>query len=112
MKKIISLICLITITYSCESNAPIKAEILINLSKKEAIAKYGNPLKESNFNSDEAYGEFRGPIHWEYQKKERAYIEELTWKKSTDTLVTVWYEKKENRSIPIDTLTWNKYAEF
>ncbi|MFL0074495.1 hypothetical protein [Tenacibaculum maritimum] len=84
--------------------------------KKRAINKYGKPYSQELFILDDAQGEFRNGISDAFNEKERQsesiIIEELTWEKNKNTWVTVWYQLIGNKTIPKDTLTWEKDTDF
>ncbi|CAA0220423.1 hypothetical protein [Tenacibaculum maritimum] len=84
--------------------------------KKRAINKYGKPYSQELFILDDAQGEFRNGISDAFNEKERQsesiIIEELTWEKNKNTWVTVWYQLIGNKTIPKDTLTWEKGTDF
>ena len=89
---------------------------LMLLTKSEAIKKYGIPAIAEQFILDDAQGEFRNGISDKYTQKERQngsiLIDEVTWEKDKDTWITVWYEVKQEKSIPKDVYLWKKGTEF
>ncbi len=102
-------------------NSSCKKEIIsekeaMQLNKKEALKKYGNPYAQEFFPTIEAYGEFRNYVYFRYKELNRldsiTIIDEITWEKTKDTLITVWYERKEKEAVPVETYTWLKGTDF
>lgn len=95
-------------------DVPIKQLML--LTKEEAIHKCGTPYSIDRFILDDLQGEFRTGITFKYTLKERIsesiLIDEVTWEKGEETLVTVWYEVQGAKSIPKDVYVWEKGDEF
>ena len=89
---------------------------LLLLSKSQAINKYGKPHSSEEFILDDAQGEFRNSVSDKYSQEERysesILIDELTWEKDQENWITVWYEVKEEKSIPIEVYSWEKGSEF
>ena len=86
------------------------------LSKLKAVNKYGEPFKEERFVLDDAQGEFRISLNNFYSREKRQeesiLIDELTWEKDQENWITVWYEVKEGKSMPIEVYSWEKGSEF
>lgn len=97
-----------------ENNLSIQKLML--LTKLEAIKKYGIPASIEQFILDDAQGEFRNGISGKYTEKERQsesiLIDEVTWEKDKNTWITVWYEVKQEKSVPKDVYLWKKGTEF
>ncbi len=89
---------------------------LMLLTKIKAIQKYGTPSSQEQFILDDAQGEFRNGISDKYTQKERQngsiLIDEVTWEKDKNTWITVWYEVKQEKSVPKDVFLWEKGTEF
>lgn len=89
---------------------------LKNLTKNEAILKYGKPTSSEQFILDDAQGEFRNRISDKFSAKERQsesiLIDELTWEKDKKNWITVWYQVTKNKSIPKEIFIWRKGTEF
>lgn len=95
---------------------PMSEKELKVLSKLEAINKYGLPFSEERFVLDDAQGEFRITLNnfysREQRQKESILIDELTWEKNENNWITVWYEVKEDQSMPREVYSWEKGSEF
>ena len=65
---------------------------------------------------DDAQGEFRNDISDKYSEKERQsesiLINEVTWEKDKNTWITVWYEVKQDESVPQHLYFWKKGTDF
>jgi len=89
---------------------------LMLLTKSKAIEKYGTPSSLEQFILNDAQGEFRNSISDKYTEKERQNesisIEELTWEKSEDTWITIWYEVTDQIARPKTGYVWKKGMEF
>ena len=96
--------------------ASLSIQELMLLTKSKAIEKYGAPSSQEQFMLDDAQGEFRNAISDKYTEKERQsesiLVEEVTWEKSEDTWITVWYEVIGQSSKPKDSYLWIKGTEF
>ncbi|MCF6351925.1 MAG: hypothetical protein L3J06_02840, partial [Cyclobacteriaceae bacterium] len=94
----------------------LSVQKLMILTKLEAIKKYGPPSSQEQFILDNAHGEFRNGILDKYTEKERQnesiLIDEVTWEKDKNTWITVWYEVKQEKSVPKDVYLWEKGTEF
>jgi len=87
------------------------------LTLDSAVLYYGCPEKRIQFNlSTAAITEFRiGLLNYYNQDQRfsgRYIIEEVTWKKDDSTLVTVWYEKTDSCTFPVDAIIYDKNVCF
>ncbi len=137
MKKIVVILVVLVVLESCvratvgseqavvpqkETTVPkkvkdsLKYDDFMLLTKREAIAKYGQPAKQERSVLNDLAGEFYNGIYNAYTEEEREdesiLIDEVTWEKDEDTWVTVWYEVLEKTTIAKDTLTWDKGSDF
>lgn len=91
-------------------------EEVLELTKSEAIQKYGNPFSQEQFILDDLQGEFRIGLYNFFNKKERLsesiLIDEVTWEKDKNTWITAWYQVIQNTTIPKDTVIWKKGTDF
>lgn len=74
-----------------------------DLPLKEAILKYGKPIKNNEFVVDDiSLNEFRINLYNVFSKedilKKEIVLKEVTWKCNNDSLVTVWYKEKLNNN--------------
>ncbi|MEW7280366.1 hypothetical protein ABW636_17380 [Aquimarina sp. 2201CG1-2-11] len=107
-------------TYTIEKVTNLRDNVSIKdlmlLTKEEAINKCGTPYYIERFILDDLQGEFRTGITFKYSLKERIsesiLIDEVTWEKGQETLVTVWYEVQETKAIPKEVCIWEKGDEF
>ena len=95
---------------------PLLFNDMMQLSKQEAILKYGRPATDEQFIMDDAQGEFRNNISDIYTVQERQresiLINEVTWSKDANTWITVWYQIINEKTIPKSFFLWEKGAEF
>lgn len=91
-------------------------DILMNISLKEAIKKYGEPKISDSFNTKEGgISEFRIELlNYLSQEeiKKGVLINELTWEADSLNNITVWYTKRGKHFMPIHSLIWDKQSEF
>jgi len=98
------------------SKATVSTQELMPLTKKEAINKYGRPSFSEQFILDDAQGEFRNRISdkfTQYKRENKSIvIDELTWEKDKNTWITVWYQVQQENSVPKSVYVWKKGTEF
>lgn len=94
----------------------ISVKELMLLTKEKAVEKFGAPATYTQFNLNDAQGEFRNGITDKFTKEERqstyTFIDEVTWEKDKNSWVTVWYKVNKDKSIPKEVLVWKKGTEF
>lgn len=135
MKKLFSFLTIIVFMASCNGNQNKKhavrehqiskskamqeipnAENLSILNLNDAKARYGPPFKEKAYKLNEVHlTEFRITLRNFYSDEEFQKpipIREVSWKIENDSLVTVWYENKNEKWIPFDTYSYSKFSEF
>lgn len=141
MKKTI-LIVLITVSlYSCNKSQVIKETAKVNdtITKNELtinskvkinynqakdipvdnlITKY-SPISDETFilgKKDGFITEFRAGLSNIFKEEEiknkEIKIREITWETSKTQNLTIWYEEKDNKWVPIDHFIWDKESEF
>ncbi len=91
-------------------------EKIMSYDKVEAIEIYGTPIEAVSFMLNDVQGEFRIGLYNIYTKTERTSenikISELTWEKDIKHYITIWYQELEGKTIPKDSLIWEKGSEF
>jgi len=99
-----------------DSKNNLSIQELMLLTKLKAIKKYGIPSSKEQFILNDGLLEFRNGISGKYTQKERQsesiLIDEVTWEKDKNTWITVWYEVKQEKSVPKDVFLWEKGTEF
>ncbi len=109
--KFILILLLLFLCFSCKKEKPV---IYLGdpdlLSKRKALKKYGKPYKREVFPTIMAQSVFRNYIEVRYSNIGKldsiTMIDEITWRKNKDTLVTVWYEQKDSSSVLVNGKTW------
>lgn len=86
-------------------------------SYKEAKEAFGRTLREEEILlGRDPLHEFRGKLSVIFTKEEihskTIKIKEITWEKDTRYNITVWYQEKQGKWMPIDVFQWDKEAVF
>jgi hypothetical protein len=99
-------------------------EKFINLSQiqqtpVDSLIKKYPPLCDKTFifgKKDGFITEFRVGLSKQFTQKEirsrDIKIREVTWASSNEENLTVWFEKKDHKWIPLEHFIWDKNAEF
>lgn len=91
-------------------------EDLMNLNKKEAIDKYGDPNFYEQFILEGTQRRFRISLNNIFSKEElfskSILIDEVTWEKDENTWITIWYQVTETNTVPKTTCVWKKGTDF
>ncbi|WP_055446529.1 hypothetical protein [Lacinutrix mariniflava] len=94
----------------------IDLELLKEITLEKALENYIKPKKINEFNlNNVTYTEFRIILKNHFSKEQinqAITIKEVTWDFKTDSLVTVWYQEKEEKWLPLDLSVYSKFTEF
>ncbi|MDR6968183.1 hypothetical protein J2X31_002198 [Flavobacterium arsenatis] len=93
----------------------LNPEKIKDLTFEEISEKY-TVLEEETFKLNESHyaglREFLPHYFSMEQLKQPILLKEVTWETSDSTLITIWFIKKQNRWLPIETYEWKKGTEF
>lgn len=100
---------------------PLNERIFVNTKEIKGVPfddvkdKY-TVLEEETFKLNESHyaglREFLPHYFSKEQLKQPILLKEATWETSDSTLITIWFIKKQNRWLPIETYEWEKGTEF
>jgi len=93
-------------------NATADAETFVGKSYQEAEAALGTPTTEESFTMSTGLQEFRIELRNIFDPSETPEIREVTWRRSADENLTLWFADKDGTSTAVHYMVWHPDSEF